>query len=354
MVRTRSRAGFTLIELLVVIAIIAILIGLLLPAVQKVREAAARTTCQNNLKQLALACHSYESANGYMPEGASRIEQLYGPFVRLLPYIEQGNQYQLWSLKTKGTSAMPVPSYWYQDALNRPPTTGTTNVPRPPNQYASEGKIKTFLCPSNPFADTAPAVFMVHDYPLTPANPQTFSYPSWAPNGLQSVSSGQPGATVIGRSTYMASAGDWRANILLRSSNPQVGVPCRGIFTPNTRTSLLSISDGTSNTVMLAETAGGLNGTDWALEAWAGSMWWSAFGTCPQSGGNQNCDNSAAGKGKGWGLAGTWHTSDTCQMAMGDGSVRSFRLGGIDFLSMDYLVGVADGTINGSHIIGAD
>jgi len=137
--RAVARMGFTLIELLVVIAIIAVLIGLLLPAVQKVREAASRMRCQSNMKQLALAAHNYHDVNNKFPcgirQGGTRYTSL---FVELLPQIEQNALYQQWDFTNAAT--------------NGTSRAGTV--------------LKAYICPSHPGAET-PATLTTGQYGLS-------------------------------------------------------------------------------------------------------------------------------------------------------------------------------------------
>lgn len=194
------RRAFTLIELLVVIAIIAILIGLLLPAVQKVREAAARAKCQNNLKQIGLACHSYHDGNDGLPpgytsaqnyvDGTSDLSPGWGWGTYLLPYLEQGNLYFQLDLKN------PVAS-----------------------SAAIQTRLLAYICPSDVVPASAFAVTDAFGTTVATAGPSSY-------------------AACIG--------GDETA------TTDQMGL---GIFYRNSRTQFVAITDGTSNTIMVGERA---------------------------------------------------------------------------------------------------
>jgi len=195
-----SRYAFTLIELLVVIAIISVLIGLLLPAVQQVRESAARSQCLNNLKQIGLACHSYHDTQqslppGYLAEmpytdGQTDTTPGWGWGAFLLPYLEQDNLYRLLNF------GQPVQ-----------------------NSPAIQTVVKVFLCPSDVPPPTA--------FPVA--------------NGT--------GATLVlaAPSSYAASCGPDASDV----ADP-FGL---GIFYRNSRTRLTDITDGTSQTVMVGDRA---------------------------------------------------------------------------------------------------
>jgi prepilin-type N-terminal cleavage/methylation domain-containing protein len=147
--RPLARPAFTLIELLVVIAIIAMLIGLLLPAIQKVREAANRLKCQNNLKQIGLALHNYENTNSsFPPAGVYPVGQTsadsYSIHARLLPYLEQANLYQLVDLNASAISQPTVvqqriATYLCPSEVNDRARSDSTPVRYPMNYGANVG-----------------------------------------------------------------------------------------------------------------------------------------------------------------------------------------------------------------------
>ena len=204
------RNGFTLIELLVVIAIIAVLVAILLPAVQQAREAARRSTCKNNLKQLGLALHNYESTYGMFPPGGSSTT--FSPQARMLPFIEQANLQDMIDFNL---------SPYLGSGPNTYPNPALVNV----FQYV----VPTFLCPSDP-----------------------------APTQYQATISGQN--YLFGGINYMMSSGSGTGTYYDDRYKTD------GLVYVNSNVRMRDVLDGTSNTVFMTETVRG-DGEDVTLAA---------------------------------------------------------------------------------------
>jgi len=262
-----KRKGFTLIELLVVIAIIAILIGLLLPAVQKVREAAARMQCSNNLKQLGLAMHTFHDAEGRLPPKTANGCCWGTWIIPVMPYIEQGNAYALYqNYGGTDTVASGVPA----------PTPAGATPPRyagaPNNTNVNGRRYKTYSCPSD--KDNVPIG----------SNLPNYNYAVVTGNGSTASVAAGPGTAPAG---YVAKAGMFDPSIT------EVVYKAGG-----KKVKLTDVTDGLSNTIMIGEIRQGQGSDLRGFTMWgdaAGCSTWYTPNSTALDVISQNCTSDPTG-----------------------------------------------------------
>ena len=320
------KKGFTLIELLVVIAIIAILVALLLPAVQQAREAARRSQCRNNLKQLGIALHNYHDTFNLLPLGwvgqntlATPITLNFGWGTMILPYADQAPLYN--TLGTAFSLGYPTPTNPYLTALN------TAGIPA-----ALRTPIATFRCPS--------------DVGSSLVNNAT----------VRTVGTTDESMTdAFGRSNYVGVAG-WIVDATatannggrgLGFSNPALVINYGGTFGENSRRNFRDFTDGLTNTVLVGERQ---SPRDTANTAPGHAVWAGIFNRATQQGqaahlgDMQNAPNFGTVAGNNQPNSsgfGSLHVGG-CHFMLGDGSVR-FVSENIDLATYRNLSTIADG-----------
>jgi prepilin-type N-terminal cleavage/methylation domain-containing protein len=326
------RQGFTLIELLVVIAIIAILIALLVPAVQKVREAAARTQCTNNLKQIGLAAHAYHDTSKKLPAGLD--PNGCGPLAYMLPFMEQAAMGNSVAFGTAGNYSIYYTLVNSAGIPNRPASTGSTTPPRPPARYNLEGEVPILMCPSSASRDQITTVLLIspqgnsQNGGTAPVDDFTGNSTPWN-RGNGFTFSSNPGATVLGRTQYMAMGG-----YPYFDAGDGIRGHFKGIFRFLLRQRLTDITDGTSNTIMFGEySSAGLpipslgSGLDGPVAgSWGCGMIYSYWAPDP-SGGSPGGPIPADAGGAAppyWYRFGSKHTG-VFMCGFGDGTVRPLQ-----------------------------